>query len=182
MENFWLACLHVNKAYVSFCIVVLQNKRAVQFSLAGANTTAVCWGPTLGAKVVKYRTAAVLGILCQTVGVLAFGPRQHPVFGGFLHGITDINAHPNLTLYALMWAVLTPPIWTLLAIRYRIPVPAYLGTGRHLPFHLHCCASTAVPACHQSRCVLWFYVSKQTTVHAETPFCDMPACFVVHDL
>ena len=110
-------------------IVALQDNRSVQFAIAGANTTAVCWGPTLGAKVVNYRTAAVLGIVCQSVGVLAFGPRQHPVFGGFLESVRGINAQPNLALYAQMWAVLTPPIWALLAIRWHILLPAYLGTG-----------------------------------------------------
>ena len=100
---------------------------------AGANNVAICWGPVLGSKAVKYRTAVVLGGLCQIAGVLAFGPRTYTVYGGFLDTVFDLNMHPELTLYAIMWTVITPVVWQLLAIRFQILVPAYLGTGKARP-------------------------------------------------
>ena len=97
---------------------------------AGANNVAICWGPVLGSKAVTYRTAVVLGGLCQVAGVLAFGPRTYTVYGGFLDTVFDLNMHPELTLYAIMWTVITPVVFQLLAIRCQILVPAYLGTGK----------------------------------------------------
>ncbi|KAL0050078.1 hypothetical protein WJX82_004015 [Trebouxia sp. C0006] len=94
----------------------------------GANLTANCWGPVLGARVIKYRTAVLLGVICQTAGVLAFGPRTYTIFGGFLDGTTELKSHPQLTLYAIMWTVVTPVVWQSLAIWRQILVPAYLGT------------------------------------------------------
>ncbi len=83
----------------------------------------------LGARVVKYRTAVVLGVICQTAGVLAFGSRTYTVYGGFLDNIQQLELHPQLTLYAIMWTVITPVIWQFLAIWFQILVPAYLAIG-----------------------------------------------------
>lgn len=99
---------------------------------AGANLTANCWGPVLGARAVNYRTAVILGIVCQTAGVLAFGPHTYTIYGGFLDSVTELKAHPELTLYAIMWTTITPVIWQALAIWWQILVPAYLGTGELL--------------------------------------------------
>lgn len=84
----------------------------------------------LGAKAVKYRSAVLLGCICQLAGVLAFGPRTYTVYGGFLSSVLRLNAQPALTLYATMWTVITPVVWLFLAIRWRILVPAYLATGK----------------------------------------------------
>ena len=97
---------------------------------AGANNLSVCWGPVVGSKTVTYRTAVVLGGLSLATGVLAFGPRTYTPYGGFLQTVQDLNAHPELTLYAIMWTIITPVAWQLLAIQYQIVVPAYLGTGK----------------------------------------------------
>ena len=102
---------------------------------AGANQVAICWGPVLGAKAVKYRSAVLLGCICQLAGVLAFGPRTYTVYGGFLRSVFNLDAQPRLTLYAIMWTVITPMVWQFLAIRCRILVPSYLGTGK-TPFVL----------------------------------------------
>ncbi len=114
----------------------------------GANHVGNCWGPVLGAKVLKYRTAVILGLVCQTVGVLAFGPENYTVYGGFLGDWTRLKAYPELTLYALMWIDITPVVWQSLAIWHRILVPAYLGTGdcsNHLPV-LPCIATNCCRA------------------------------------
>ena len=97
---------------------------------AGANNVALCWGPALGAKALKYRTAVLLGGLSQLAGVLAFGPRTYTIYGGFLSADFDFNAQPELMLYAVMWTVITPVVWQLLAIRWQKLVPTYLGTGK----------------------------------------------------
>lgn len=98
----------------------------------GANNIAICWGPVLGAKAFKYRSAVLLGCIGQLVGVLAFGPRNYTVYGGFLSSVLKLDAHPGLTLYATMWTLITPVVWQFLAIRWRILVPIYLGFGKIL--------------------------------------------------
>ena len=100
-----------------------------RWASAGANHLAVCWGPVLGAKVVTYRTALCLGCVCQLVGILAFGPRSYTIYGGFLRSLRDLGDRPELTLYAIMWALITPVIWQLLAIKRQLLVPPFLGTG-----------------------------------------------------
>ena len=111
----------------------------------GPNNVAVCWGPVLGAKVIKYQTAVVLGLTSQAVGVLAFGPRTSTVYGGFLKSAAKLDANPELTLYVIMWTLITPVIWQLLAIRGRILMPAYLGTGDT------CCVDLCPLACSSQR-------------------------------
>lgn len=88
-----------------------------------------CWGAIIGAKVVKYRTAVLLGIVCQLVGVLIFGPRVAVVYNGFLKDWTVLEPFPGLTLYALMWAQITPVMIQLLAIWQQILLPIFIGFG-----------------------------------------------------
>lgn len=90
-----------------------------------------CWGAVIGAKVVKYRTAVLLGIACELVGVLVFGPRVAVVYNGILTDWTVLKPRPALTLYALMWAEVTLVTWQFLAIWKQILVPVYLGFGTH---------------------------------------------------
>lgn len=96
---------------------------------AGANMLANCWGAVIGAKVVKYRTAVLLGIICELVGVLVFGPRVAIVYNGILNDWTVLKPYPGLALYALMWAEMTLVTWQFLAIWKQILVPVYLGFG-----------------------------------------------------
>ena len=88
-----------------------------------------CWGAVIGAKVVKYRTAVLLGIICELVGVLVFGPRVAVVYNGILNDWTVLKPYPGLALYALMWAEMTLVTWQFLAIWKQILVPVYLGFG-----------------------------------------------------
>lgn len=88
-----------------------------------------CWGPSIGAKAIKYRTAVLLGISCEMVGVLVFGPREAVVYNGILTDWTVLKSSPGLTLYALMWAEMTLVTWQFLAIWKHILVPVYLGFG-----------------------------------------------------
>lgn len=110
---------------------------------AGANNVAICWGPVLGAKVVKYRSAVLLGSVCQLVGVLAFGPRTYTICGGFLSPKFVFNTQPDLMLYATMWTAITPAVWQLLAIRRQILVPTYLGTGTSWSLLVPACTAAA---------------------------------------
>lgn len=88
-----------------------------------------CWGPVIGAKAITYRTAVLLGIACELVGVLVFGPRVAAVYNGILTDWTVLKSSPGLTLYALMWAEIALVTWQFLAIWKRILVPVYLGFG-----------------------------------------------------
>ena len=88
-----------------------------------------CWGPVLGAKVVSYRTALILGVICQSAGALAFGSEKYTVFGDLLQQWTKLEPYPRLTAYSLMWIVAVPVVWQVLAVWQAVPVPAYLGTG-----------------------------------------------------
>lgn len=116
--------------------------------VAGANMPANCWGAIIGAKVVKYRTAVLLGIVCELVGSLVFDPRVAAVYNGVLKDWTVLKPFPGLTLYALMWAQITPTVMQLLAIRKQILVPPFLGFGtvptscarllaQQAPVHVH---------------------------------------------
>ncbi len=99
------------------------------FHASGAALIANCWRPILGAKVVTYRTAVILGLICQSAGMLAFSPSTYTVYDGFLAHWDMLEQCPLLTMYALMWMVTTPVIWQALAIWQRMLVPLYLGTG-----------------------------------------------------
>ena len=94
--------------------------------------TAICWGPALGAKAVPFKIALVLGVICQSLGVLVFGPEEHSLYGGLLDQSNKLAPYPGVTLYSLMWIVVTPVIWQALAIWQKTLVPAYLGTGTSL--------------------------------------------------
>lgn len=97
----------------------------------GANLIANCWGPAVGAKVLSCRTALVVGLICQSAGVLAFGPGAYTVYSGYLDHWEMVEPYPRLTMYTLMWMVVTPVIWEALAIWQMILLPAHLGLGQH---------------------------------------------------
>lgn len=88
-----------------------------------------CWGPVLGAKVVPYRIALLLGLICHSLGLIVFGPEAYPVFGGYIDQRSNFATYPRLTMYSLMWIVVTPVIWQALAVWQRTIVPPYLGVG-----------------------------------------------------
>jgi len=95
--------------------------------------TANCWGPALGAKAVPFKIALVLGVICQSLGVLVFGPEEYIVYGGLLDQSNKLAPHPREAMYSLMWIVVTPVIWQALSIWQKTLVPAYLGTGALQP-------------------------------------------------
>ena len=114
-----------------------------------------CWGPVIGAKVITYRTAVLLGIACELVGVLVFGPRVAVIYNGFLTDWTVLQSSPGLTLYALMWAEVALVTWQFLAIWKQILVPVYLGFGicpppfsHPVPCHAQQHALVALPQQH----------------------------------
>ncbi|KAL0050688.1 hypothetical protein WJX82_005191 [Trebouxia sp. C0006] len=93
----------------------------------GANLLANVWGPVLGAKVVKYRTAVLIAIAGQVVGIVIFGPRTASVYNGILYDWTKLKHYPELTLYAMAWAEVTLVTWQYLAIWKQVLIPVYLG-------------------------------------------------------
>lgn len=101
---------------------------------------ATVWGPAIGARAVSYRTATLLGLVCQLVGLLVFGPRTVTIYWDILLDYTSLQPHPDLTIYSLMWTAICVAIWQFLAIWKRVLVPAYLGngkTGALVPVYMH---------------------------------------------
>ena len=87
------------------------------------------WGTVIGSKVVSLRTAILLGVMCQMIGTIFYGPRSTPVFAGILYDWTVLKPYPGLTLYAIGWTIITTVTWQFLAIWKRIMIPVYLGSG-----------------------------------------------------
>ena len=110
-------------------VVIRWSPSHVTVTAAGANLMVNCWGTVLGAKVVSYRTALILGVICQSAGALAFGARKYTVFGDMLQQWTKLEPYPRLTAYSLVWIVAVPVVWQVLAVWQAVPIPAYLGTG-----------------------------------------------------
>lgn len=108
---------------------------------------AQCWGPLIGAKVIQYRTAVVIGVVFQAVGMLAFGSETYTVFSGMLDDWSELQQYPaRLTLYVLMWIQVTPVIWHALSIWRRMLLPGYIATST-LPHNARLVASLPRQAC-----------------------------------
>lgn len=89
---------------------------------------AQCWGPLIGANVISYRTAVIVGVFCQAVGRLAFGPETYYVFGGLLVDSHVLQQYPpRMTLYVLMWIQVTPVIWHALSIWRKMLLPGSIA-------------------------------------------------------
>ena len=100
---------------------------------------AQCWGPVVGAEVVHYKTALILGVIGQAVGMLAFGDETFAPFHGLLRTLEHVQLQPRLTLYALMWITVTPVVWHGLAIWQRLLLPGHLATSMVLLHHYISC-------------------------------------------
>ena len=118
---------------ISVCVasflVCFELSQAILFP-AGANLIANCWGPALGAKSVSFKTALILGLTCQSIGLMLFGPEYYVLYGGLMDDWTRLAPYPQVTMYSLMWIVVTPVIWQSLAIWQKTLVPPYLGPGK----------------------------------------------------
>ena len=90
-----------------------------------------CWGPALGAKLIPYKAALILALIFQSLGAIVFGPEAYTVNGGLLVQWNKLAPYPGVTMYSLMWIVVTPVVWQALAIRQKTLLPAYLMTGVH---------------------------------------------------
>ncbi|KAL3134291.1 Na+/Pi symporter [Trebouxia sp. C0009 RCD-2024] len=96
---------------------------------AGANMLAIVWGPAIGAKAVSYRTAVMFGLVCQLLGLLAYGSQTVATYWGTLDDYTSLQPRPDLAAYSLMWTCVCVTIWQALAIWKRVLVPADLGNA-----------------------------------------------------
>ena len=65
---------------------------------------------------------------CQSLGIILFGSGAYALYGGYIDQYNQLSPQPSLTMYSLMWIVVTPVIWQSLAIWQKTLVPAYLGT------------------------------------------------------
>ena len=117
-----------------------------------------CWGPTVGAKAVSYKTAVLLGLFGQTLGMICFGDNTYNAYGQFLTDKQPLQAHPLLTMYALMWVTVVPILWHLAGIWQKIILPVYLGNGKLRQREM-------CPPCHShAKCIA--YASKSLEVHS----------------
>ncbi|DBA79747.1 hypothetical protein WJX77_003194 [Trebouxia sp. C0004] len=95
--------------------------------LLGANNLALAWGPAVGAKVIRFQVAAPMCAVCAVIGVLLFGDRTAPAYGGYLTSWTVLQDLPKLTLYSMLWWPLVMLIWQFMALWWQVPVVPYLG-------------------------------------------------------
>ena len=61
---------------------------------AGANMPVNCWGPSVGAGAITYKNAVILGLIGQTIGVVAFGPESYSAYGELLDHRDQLPSHP----------------------------------------------------------------------------------------
>lgn len=140
-----------------------------------------CWGPSVGAKAVSYRKAVLLGLVGQTVGMIAFGPNTYSAYGQFLISTDQLQKYPMLTMYAMMWMIAVPLLWHIMAIWQKIILPVYLGTGEKCPrlfsVKLLCTKLLQQGFCSARRVTLVASVTKQhsSTLHATMCVVQLPA-------
>ena len=125
------------RLFAQFLVTRKYLRFSKQFNFAGATMPAQCWGPVLGTKVVHYKTDLLLGTVGQAIGMTAFGPESYSVFSSLLTDWTSLQPYPRLTLYALMWILVTPTIRHFLSIWRKTLLPGYLATSMLLS---SCCA------------------------------------------
>lgn len=76
--------------------------------------------------------AAPLCAVCAVIGVVLFGDRNAPAYGGYLNSWTELQDLPELTLYSMLWWPLVMLIWQSMALWWQVPVVPYLGFGNEL--------------------------------------------------
>ena len=113
----------------SATVIALTGCSTTQCNNAGAAMVSTCWGPAVGARVMTYRTAALLGAVFQTVGALGFGRSTTQPFGEVLGDWTVLQPHPQTTVYTLMWIIITSAICQWLAVWRCVLVPSNLALG-----------------------------------------------------
>ena len=96
---------------------------------AGATSMCVIWGPVVGARVLKYRTALSLQILCQLCGTVVFGPHELLPYSGIIKPSTRSSFAPDLVIYALLCATATLQLWHLLAFWRKVPISPFTALG-----------------------------------------------------
>ena len=79
---------------------------------------------------VKYEHAAPIAAVCAALGVVLFGTRSVPTFGGYLKGWQGLQDFPEMAQEALVCPPLIIIGWQLLSLYYRVPVVHHLGYGK----------------------------------------------------
>jgi len=82
--------------------------------------------------VIRFQVAAPMCAVCAVIGVLLFGDRTAPAYGGYLNSWTVLQDLPELTLYSMLWWPLVMLIWQFMALWWQVPVVPYLGFGNEL--------------------------------------------------
>ncbi len=86
--------------------------------------------------------------VCAVIGVLFFGDRTAPAYGGYLNSWTELQDLPELTLYSMLWWPLVMLIWQFMALWWQVPVVPYLGFGNELANVLMPTPMQSVPSKH----------------------------------
>ncbi|DBA79749.1 TPA: hypothetical protein ACH3X1_008414 [Trebouxia sp. C0004] len=94
----------------------------VQACILGATSLCVVWGPLVGGRVLKYRTALLLEVTCQIIGIVAFGPHHLSPYSGVIKAGMGQSYDPELVIYSLLCAAFVLPLWHLLAYWMQVPI------------------------------------------------------------
>ena len=81
---------------------------------------------------VRYQVAAPLSVVFAALGVILFGARTVPLYGGFVKHWQDLLDFPEMIQEGLVWPTAVIIGWQLLSLYFRIPVVQNLGFGKQL--------------------------------------------------
>ena len=88
----------------------------------------------------KYRTALLLEVTCQIIGIIAFGPYHLSPFSGVIKAGMAKSYDPDLVMYSLLCVAFVLPLWQLLAYWKQVPISPFtqLGKSSCISFRIHC--------------------------------------------
>ena len=96
----------------------------------GATSLCVVWGPLVGGRVLKYRTALLLEVTCQIIGMIAFGPHHLSPYSGVIKAGMAKSYDPELVMYSLLCVAFALPLWHLLAYWKQVPISPFTQLGK----------------------------------------------------
>ncbi len=155
----------------------------------GATSLCVTWGPLVGGRVLKYRTALLLEVICQIIGIVAFGPHYLSPYSGVIKAGIAKSCEPELVMYSLLCVAFVLPVWHLLAYWKQVPISPFtqLGKRPYINSLISCTLSHAKlasdnvmpgmqPAAWQAQ--LWCFQGQDPLIGVHTCSIPHPSCRV----
>ena len=78
----------------------------------------------------KYRTALLLEVTCQIIGIIAFGPHHLSPFSGVIKAGMAKSYDPDLVMYSLLCVAFVPSLWHLLSYWKQGPIAPFTQLGK----------------------------------------------------